>query len=102
MAVMIIDVLKLKEGKTVEEAVAYFESAKALFEGHGIVRVDAPLKVAKVARGQAADLVNIFKTENPEVSMGGLMNDPEYKAIVPQRDEIFDLENSTILLTMPM
>ncbi len=64
MAFLLVDILPLKPGRTVEEAIAYFESLKPAFERHGLTRHDAPLKIQKVMRGTvAADMVNLFETE---------------------------------------
>ncbi|KAJ55793.1 hypothetical protein ACMU_08430 [Actibacterium mucosum KCTC 23349] len=97
---LILDILKLKPGKTPAEAVAYFDSVKPVFDRHGLVRSDVPLTAMKALRGTVeADVVNFWETENPEVSMKGMAGDPEYQAQVPVRDTIFDLDASTILLT---
>jgi len=100
MTYILVDILPLKEGKTVPEALAYFEKVKPAMERHGLKRLDAPLEAHKILRGsQAANLVNLFETVDPEVSMKGMAADPEYQANVPLRDTIFDLENASIVLT---
>ena len=100
MTYIVVDILPLKEGKTVAEALAYFEKVKPAMERNGLKRVDAPLEAHKILRGtQAANLVNLFETEDPETSMKGMAGDPEYQANVALRDTIFDLENASIILT---
>ena len=100
MTYILVDILPLKEGKTVAEALAYFEKVKPAMERNGLKRVDAPLEAHKILRGtQAANLVNLFETEDPETSMKGMAGDPEYQANVALRDTIFDLENAPIILT---
>ena len=100
MTYILVDILPLKEGKTVAEALAYFEKVKPAMERNGLKRVDAPLEAHKILRGtQAANLVNLFETEDPETSMKGMAGDPEYQANVALRDTIFDLENASIILT---
>lgn len=100
MTHILVDILPLKEGKTVAEALAYFEKVKPAMERHGLTRVDDPLEAHRILRGnQAANLVNLFATDDPEASMKGMASDPEYQANVPLRDTIFDLENASIILT---
>ena len=100
MSFVLVDILPLKEGRTIEEAVAYFDELKPVFEKNGIKRLDAPLKVAKAMRGEVpAQLINLFEVENPEISMKGMSQDPAYQAKIPERDALFDLERANILLT---
>lgn len=101
MSHILIDILKLKNGRTVEEAIQYFSDLKPVFERHGITRLDQPLKVATIMRGDlSGELVNLFATDDPQTSMSGMTSDPDYQAKIPLRDEIFDLENSTIAMTV--
>ena len=100
MSFLIIDILPFKPGRTIEEAVAYFDELKPVFEKHGFKRRDEPLAVAKLLRGETpADMVNLFETEDPEASLKGISGDPAYQAQISKRDQIFDLERASILLT---
>lgn len=100
MAFLLIDILPLKTGKTQQEGMDYFEGLRHVFERHGLRRQDKPLFAQKVLRGAlVADLVNLFETENPEASMKGLSADAEYQAMIPTRDQLFDLERSNVVLT---
>ena len=100
MSIIIVDMLPLQPGRSVEEAIAYFEELKPIFEKHGLKRLDAPLKVMQIMRGESpAQLINLFETDDPQVSMKGLSEDPAYQAKIPTRDEIFDLSKATIAAT---
>lgn len=100
MSFVLIDILPLKDGATYDEAVAYFTDLKPVFDRHGLKRVDQPLNAVKALRGDVpANLVNLFETDNPEASMMGMRDDPEYQAQIEKRDRIFDLERASILLT---
>lgn len=100
MSHILIDILKLKNGRTVEEAIQYFDELKPVLEKHGISRVDQPLKIANIMRGElSGELVNLFATDDPQKSMQGMSSDPDYQAKVPLRDQIFDLENSVVAMT---
>jgi hypothetical protein len=100
MAYILVDILPFKDGKTMEDALAYFEKVRPAMERNGLRRIDAPLQAHKVARGaQRADMVNLFRTEDPEASMKGMSEDAEYQSHIPLRDTIFDLENASIILT---
>ncbi|MFS2317688.1 hypothetical protein RMQ97_07090 [Maricaulis sp. D1M11] len=100
MSFVLIDILPLKDGASFEQAVGYFETLKPVFERHGLRRVDQPLQPVKVLRGEVqADLVNLFETENPEVSLAGMRDDPDYQAQIELRDTVFDLDRASIVLT---
>lgn len=100
MSFVLVDILPLKPGATVEEAVAYFDGLKPVFERHGLTRLDQPLRAEKALRGSVpANLVNLFQTANPEASLKGMSEDPEYQTQMARRDQLFDLEQATILLT---
>lgn len=103
MAFLIVDILPLNTGQSVDDAVAYFEGLKPVFERHGLTRVDRPLEVVKTLRGSAsANLINLFQTEDAEASMKGMGADPEYQSHIALRDQIFDLENATIHLVQSL
>ena len=100
MTYLLVDILPLKPGNTLDDAISYFEELKPVFERHGLIRLDRPLQSRKTLRGEIdADMVNLFETDNPERSLPGLQGDPDYQAKVPARDRIFDLERATILMT---
>lgn len=102
MTYILVDILPFKEGKTIDDALAYFDKVRPAMERNGLTRVDAPLEAHKALRGtQQANLVNLFATENPEASMKGMASDPEYQSNIPLRDSIFDLESASIILTTP-
>lgn len=101
MTYILVDILPIKAGKTLEDALAYFEKVRPAMERHGLKRIEQPLQAHKVLRGnQAADLVNLFETQDPDMSLKGMGSDPEYQANIALRDTIFDLENASIVLTM--
>lgn len=96
---MLFDLLKLRTGKSSEDAKAYFDGLTEIFERHGLSRSDEPMVAMKTLRGSAgADVINLWETDNPETSMQGMAGDPEYQAKVPERDAIFDLESSSVIL----
>ena len=100
MAFLLVDILPLKPGRTFEEAVAYFDGLQTVFKRHGMRRLDRPLKAMKTLRGSVTgDMVNLFEIDNPETSLAGMRDDPDYQAKVTQRDAIFDLEQASIVLT---
>ncbi len=100
MTYILVDILPIKTGKTVDDALAYFEKVRPAMERHGLKRIEQPLQAHKILRGnQSADLVNLFETQDPETSMKGMSSDPEYQANIALRDTIFDLDNASIVLT---
>lgn len=97
---ILVDALKLNPGRTVTEAHQYFESISSILERHGFKRVVEPLEAKSLLRGSLdAQLINLFEVEDPKQSLGGMMEDPDYQTVIPMRDEIFDLENSSVLVT---
>ena len=100
MGFILVDILPLKDGRRYDEATAYFDKAAPIMARHGITRVDAPLQAVKAMRGtQAADMVNLFAADDPQTAMPALAGDPDYQALVPERDALFDLEKSSVILT---
>ncbi|MQQ10293.1 hypothetical protein GFB49_17635 [Epibacterium sp. SM1979] len=100
MTYVLVDILPLKKGKSVADAMSYFDKVKPAMERHGLTRLNEPLEAHKMLRGtQTANLVNLFETVDPESSMQGMASDPEYQSYVPLRDTIFDLDNASIILT---
>ena len=103
MAIVLIDLLELKPGVTPQEAHDYFGRAMPFLERNGIRRIDSMLEVKQVARGTSnTRVINIFETEDPKTSMPALQADKDYQELVPERDRIFDLEASTVLMTARM
>lgn len=100
-AFLVLDILPLKEGATLEQAYAYFEAVEPIFERYDFVRSDAPLETLDVVRGGVqTDVVNLWETSNPQAAFEGIFSDEEYLHIhVPTRDAIFDLEDATIVVT---
>jgi len=87
-----LDVLTLKAGKTFEDAQEYFALAIPLIERHGLKRVEV-FKVSEKMRGHAdvnPSIVQVWhvQADNP---FAGLMNDPDYKKVVPLRDSVFEM-----------
>ena len=89
-----VDVLTLKSGRKVAEAQDYFDRIGLIAARHGLHRVSA-IRVDKKMRGLdnlSPQIVQLWRVEgdNP---FAGLGNDPDYKAVIPERDELFDMPN---------
>ena len=100
-AFVVLDILPLKEGATLEQAYAYFKGVEPIFAKYDFQRSDAALEVGTVVRGDlAASVVNLWVTDDPQAAFQGIFADQTYLAEwVPDRDAIFDLENATIVVT---
>lgn len=97
---LILDILPLKEGATADQAKAYFDAVEPILAKYGMTRSDTVLDVAKIVRGSAkAQIVNLWDTDNPDVSFKGVFSDEDYKTHISDRDRIFDLEAATIIVT---
>ncbi|WP_152544541.1 hypothetical protein [Actibacterium mucosum] len=100
-AFMVLDILPLKEGATLEQAYAYFKGVEPIFAKYDFQRSDSALEVGAVVRGDVtANVVNLWVTDNPDAAFKGIFSDETYLAEwVPDRDAIFDLEKATIIVT---
>ncbi|MBO6892336.1 MAG: hypothetical protein JJ866_10385 [Roseibium sp.] len=97
---VILDILPLKEGASVEDAKAYFDKIEPILARHGMTRNDQPLDVVKFLRGSAkAQVINLWNSENPEASFQGVFGDEEYRSNIPNRDRIFNLKEANIIIT---
>lgn len=87
-----VDVLTLRQGKTVADAIAYFDKAVPILARHGFRRLKV-YEIRNKMRGHEEvnpNIVQIWETRGPE-SFQTLAADDTYKAIVPLRDSIFDM-----------
>ena len=97
---LILDILPLKQGRSVEEAKVYFEAVEPIFARHGMVRSDKALTIVSVLRGNLdAEVVNLWQTGDPDASIKGIFSDKDYLGHSALRDSIFDLEAATIVVT---
>ena len=89
-----VDVLTLRKDKTLAEAEAYFQKAMPVIGRHGIKRVKV-IEVKTKMRGHDAvnpSMVLLWQVE-AQSGFASLGADPEYQAMVPLRDTIFDIPN---------
>lgn len=100
-AFMVLDMLPLKEGATLQQAQDYFKGVEPIFLKYDFRRSDKALEVANVARGKLdASVVNLWVTDDPQAAFQGIFSDETYlEKWVPARDRIFDLEKATIVVT---
>jgi hypothetical protein len=87
-----IDVLTVRSGATMDQAYAYFDKACLILARHGFTRLTA-YQVNQKMRGHAEvnpSIVQIWQTRGPE-GFQALSADVDYKAIIPERDSIFDM-----------
>ena len=97
---IIVDMLPLKEGATLEQVYDYFTAVEPIFVKYDLVRTDDALEVVSVPRGGVkATVINLWATKDPKVAFDGIFSDPEYLTHVENRDSIFDLENANIVVT---
>lgn len=96
----LIDLVKMQPNKTAEDATEYFESLEPVFQRHGLRR--KAFQVIKPMRGDLTPgIVNLFETENVQVSMSNMQADPDFQAMADKRNALFDLTNSPVILTQP-
>jgi hypothetical protein len=89
---MFVDVLTLRSGRNVAEAQAYFDRIGPIAARHGLHRVSA-IRVDRKTRGLdelSPQIVQLWRVEGDN-AFTGLGGDPDYQAIIPARDELFDM-----------
>lgn len=97
---LILDILPLHEGQTLDAAESYFDAVEPIFARHGMTRSDAVLKVANVVRGGIeGQVINLWQTDNPQAAFDGIFSDEDYLTHTQSRDTIFDLKAATIIVT---
>lgn len=97
---LIVDMLPLHEGATLEEVYAYFAAVEPIFAKYDLVRTDDALEVVNIARGKVqAQVINLWATKDPKIAFDGIFTDPEYLKHVENRDSIFDLKNANVVVT---
>ena len=97
---LIVDILPLNDGATLEQVYAYFEAVEPIFAEYDLVRSDDALEVVDVARGDVqAKVINLWATKDPKVAFDGIFTDPDYLQHVENRDSIFDLKNANVVVT---
>ncbi|CUI99736.1 hypothetical protein [Cognatishimia activa] len=98
---VVLDILPLKDGATLEQAYDYFKGVEPIFAKYDFHRSDAALEVLSIPRGPVTtDVVNLWATDNPQAAFDGIFADKDYlENHVPLRDSIFDLQAATIIVT---
>lgn len=89
-----VDVLTLRPGRSVDEALAYFDKIGTIAARHGLHRV-AAIGIDKKMRGHEAinpQMVQLWRVESDN-AFAGLGGDPDYKAVIAERDALFDMPN---------
>jgi len=89
-----VDVLTLRDGKTVEDARAYFDRACPVIEKHGVKRINF-IAIDGKLRGHEEVNPSIVQTwEFPEDNpFPAIQADPDYQQLIPLRDSVFDMEH---------
>ena len=92
---LVVDILPLKTGKTIEDAKSYFSAIEPILARHGMTRSDKVLKVEKILRGDLdAKVINFWNSDNPQQSFDRVFKDKEYLKHVKNRDSIFALDKA--------
>ena len=87
-----VDVLTLRPGRSVDEALVYLDKIGAIAARHGLHRISA-IGIDKKMRGHEAvnpHMVQLWRVEDDN-AFGGLGGDPTYKAVIAERDALFDM-----------
>lgn len=90
-----IDVLYLQDGKTIEDAKAYFDLVEPIVAKHGLVRIQPGLAVSGVMAGDAdIDLINIWTITDFAETFPAIASDPAYREHIERRNSTFDMSRT--------
>ena len=93
------DILYLAEGKTVDDAKAYFTKIEPVVAKHGLVRLSESFQITQKMRGDIdPNLVNLWTVSDPKATMPGIFKDPAYQQHIEQRNATFDMERSLMFM----
>jgi len=93
---LLVGVIAMKPGFDYEDHNAYEKTLASITARHGMRLFRAYRIVQPLGGGPAnAVAVNIWELPSPE-ALGKVMSDPEYVAIVPYRDRIHDMAETTM------
>ena len=100
-AYIVLDILPLKPGRTVEEATAYLKDVEPYLARYGMTRFDTVLQVDQVMRGNfQGRVVNLWVSDNPQAAFKGVFSDAEYtEKFTSRRENLFDMKNATVVVT---
>ena len=94
-----VDILYLQEGKTPEDAKAYFGKVLPIVAGHGLRRITPGFVITKKMSGDIdPDLVNVWSVSDPQTTFPDIFNDPAYLEHVSFRNATFDMSRSHMFM----
>ncbi|MBE9554651.1 MAG: hypothetical protein IMF05_14395 [Proteobacteria bacterium] len=94
-----VDILYLKEGKTPEDAKAYFDKVLPIIAKHGLLRAAPGFVITKKMSGDIdPNLVNVWSVSDQENTFSNIFADPAYLENVPLRDTTFDMSRSHMFM----
>jgi len=94
-----IDLLYLQDGKTAEDAKAYFDKVIPIIAKHGLRRITPSFEVTQNMAGDIdPNLVNVWSVSDLQNTMKDIFSDPAYLENVPLRNSIFDMKRSYMFM----
>lgn len=98
---LLVGVLAMKPGYSYGDHVAYEQSIAAVTERHGMRLFRAYRVLQPIGAGiKNAVAVAIWDLKSPD-ALGQVMNDPEYKANIANRDRLHDMAATTMYFVTP-
>lgn len=94
-----VDILYLQEGKTPEDAMAYFKNVEPIIKRHGLRRVSPAFVITKKMSGNISpNLVNLWSVSDPQNTFQSIFADQSYLSYIPLRNSIFDMKRSHMFM----
>ena len=94
-----VDILYLNDGKTAEDAKAYFSKTVPIVAKHGLKRVTPPFAVTQKMSGNIEPhLINVWSVSDPKNTFNNIFADKAYLQHVPQRNATFDMARSHMFM----
>lgn len=94
-----VDILYLNEGKTPEDAKAYFDKTVPIIAKHGLRRVTPGFVITQKMAGDIdPNLINVWSVSDPRNTFSDIFSDPAYLKHVALRDATFDMSRSYMFM----
>ncbi len=97
-----VDILYLQEGKTAQDAKAYFDLILPVVAEHGLELIAPEFQITQTMSGDISpDLVHVWSVSDAESTFPAIFSDPAYTTYIDMRDSTFDMKRSYMFMLSP-
>jgi hypothetical protein len=99
--VVLVGIIAMNPGFDFADHASYEKTLEAITSRHGMKLIKAYRVLKQLGPGSESSLsVNIWSLTSPE-SLGKVMQDPDYQALVPYRDRIHNMAETSMYFAIP-